>query len=121
MKSPSSVPPCAPEYRHRGLLRRARRERISLGSLTKVRVREKAHYGVHKLWRRGALHPELRIGVCVRRLFAQLETTVTPGIGSSSEVHSLRFNSPIATRSTEGDASRVQSQKRLSPQPLEST
>ena len=77
--------------------------------------------GVHKLWRRGALHPELRIGACVRRLFAQLETTVTPGIGSSSEIHSLRFNSPIATRSTEGDASRVQSQKRLSPQPLEST
>ena len=49
MKSPSSVLPCAPEYRHRGLLRRARRERISLGSLTKVRVREKAHYAVEAL------------------------------------------------------------------------
>jgi len=46
MKSPSSVPPYAPEYQYRGLLRRARRERISLGSLTKVRVREKAHYGM---------------------------------------------------------------------------
>ena len=46
MKSPSFVLPCTPEYRHRGLLRRTRRERISLGSLTKVRVREKAHYRV---------------------------------------------------------------------------
>ena len=48
MKSPSSALPCAPEYQHPGLLRRARRERIRLGSLTKVRVREKAHYGVEE-------------------------------------------------------------------------
>ena len=46
MKSASFVLPCTPEYQYRGLLRRARRERISLGSLTKVRVREKAHYEV---------------------------------------------------------------------------